>query len=102
MKIGVAAMDASLDANVSAHFGRAPYFVFVDSETLTFEAIANPCAAMAGGAGPSSVQEMIRRGAGVVLAGQFGPKAEFALQAAGLQYAQVAGTVRDAVGRWNG
>lgn len=99
MRIGVAATGESLDANVCEHFGRAPYFVIVESDTLAFEGFPNACAAMHGGAGPSSAQEMARRGAELVLAGQFGPKAQWALEAAGVRYAQASGTVRDAVAR---
>ena len=34
--------DDGLDARVSAHFGRAPYFTFVDTETGTAVPKANP------------------------------------------------------------
>ena len=97
MKIGVAAMGGSLDALVSAQFGRCPYFVIVDSETMAIEPFSNSAGTMAGGAGPAAVQELVRRGAEVVLAGRFGPKAESALRAGGVRFALAAGTVREAV-----
>ena len=100
MKIGVAATDGSLDAEVCPQFGRCPYFVIVDSETLAFEAFSNPAGAMSSGAGPAAVQELVNHGAQVALAGRFGPKAEQALGAAGLRYAEAGGKVRDAVASW--
>ena len=101
MKIGVAAMNESLDAEVSEQFGRCPHFLIVDPETLSFEAFSNPAAQMSGGAGPAAVQELVRHGAEVALAGNCGPKAQQALQAAGMRFAEATGTVRDAVGKWH-
>jgi len=97
MIIAVAATGGSLDAQVSEQFGRCQYFLIVDAETLRFEAFSNPASGMAGGAGPAAVQELANRKAEVVLAGKHGPKAQQALTAAGLRYAEATGKVRDAV-----
>jgi predicted Fe-Mo cluster-binding NifX family protein len=97
MKIGVAAMSRSLDAEVSKQFGRCPFFVVVDPETLVFEAFGNPARQMEGGAGPAAVQELTRRGVEMAMAGRFGPKAEQALEAAGIRGIVVRGTVREAI-----
>jgi len=99
MKVGVAATGGSLDAEVSGAFGRCRYFVIVDSDTLRFEAFSNPASGLTGGAGPAAVQEIADRGAEVALAGNFGPRAEQALQAAGIRYEQASGTVREAVSK---
>lgn len=100
MKIAVASTEGSLDAQVSEQFGRCQYFLIVDAETLHFEAFSNPARGMAGGAGPAAVQELANRKADVVLAGKFGPRAQQALAAAGMRYAEAAGEVRDAVAGW--
>ena len=100
MKIGVAATGESLDAEVSDQFGRCPCFVIVDSQTLSMESISNPGRDMSGGAGPAAVQQLVNHGAQVALAGNFGPKAEQALEAAGLRYAEVKGSVREAISPW--
>lgn len=97
MKVGVAAMDGSLDADVSQQFARCPKFVIVESDSLTFEAFDNPARDMPGGAGPAAVQELVNRGVRVAIAGRFGPKAEQALQAAGIRRMEASGKVRDAV-----
>jgi predicted Fe-Mo cluster-binding NifX family protein len=97
MKVGVAAMEGSLDAKVSAQFARCPCFVIVDSDTLEFEVLDNPARQMAGGAGPAAVQDLVNHGVQAAVAGQFGPKAEQALQAAGIRRVSATGNVRDAV-----
>lgn len=97
MKIGVAAMGESLDVQVSGQFGRCPYFVIVDPETLEFEAFSNPAAQMPGGAGPAAVQELVNHGVNTAVAGRIGPKAEQALEAAGIKFSAATGTVREAV-----
>jgi predicted Fe-Mo cluster-binding NifX family protein len=97
MKIAVAATGGSLDAQVAEQFGRCRFFLIVDSESDRFEAFSNPASGMAGGAGPAAAQEMARRGAQVVLAGKFGPRAQQALQAAGIRCVESSGKVRDAV-----
>lgn len=99
MKIAVAATGGSLDAQVSEVFGRCPYFLIVDSETMKFEAFSNPAEGMPGGAGPAAAQEMSKRGAEVLLVGQVGPKAQQALEAAGIRVINAGGTVRDAVAK---
>ncbi len=97
MKIAVAATEGSLEASVSDSFGRCPYFVLVDSETMAFEAFSNPAAEASGGAGPQAAQALVDRHVDVVLAGYVGPKAEDALKAAGISFQAATGTVREAV-----
>jgi predicted Fe-Mo cluster-binding NifX family protein len=100
MKIAVAAMGGSLDAQVAEQFGRCRWFVVVESGALGFEAFLNPASTMAGGAGPAAVRELVRRGAQVVLAGAFGPKAQQAMDAAGLRHAEASGKVRAVAAEW--
>lgn len=100
MKIGVSATAGSMDAEVEARFGRSPYFVIVDSESMESEAYDNQAAGLAHGAGTTTAQELKRRGVELVLTGQVGPKAQSALDAAGMQIVTGAnGKVREAVER---
>ena len=82
MKIGVTANGADLDAPVSPVFGRCPFYVLVDTETLGFEAIENPAVTASGGAGIQAAQFIIARGVQAVVAGNVGPNAFGVLQAA--------------------
>lgn len=97
MRIGVAAMGESLESAVSDRFGRCPYFLIVESDAMTFEAILNPASTVPGGAGPAAVQELANRGVEVAIAGEFGPKAQHALEMAGIRSVKATGTARDAV-----
>lgn len=56
MKIAVTAAKPGLSSPVEPRFGRSPYFLLVDSETLEFEAEKNPNVGAASGAGIQSAQ----------------------------------------------
>lgn len=105
MKICVSAMDGALEAKVSERFGRAPYFVIVDSESMKFTPVANSAASAQGGAGPEAVRQIAAAGAEVALTGELGPNAKTALAAAGIKgVTGVPGskTVRQAVEEYMG
>ena len=98
MKIAVSASDPELSSPVDPRFGRCAYFLFVDSETMQFEAAENPNVASSSGAGIQSAQLVAKKGANVLLTGSCGPNAFQTLQAAGVEVVVgVTGTVQDAV-----
>jgi predicted Fe-Mo cluster-binding NifX family protein len=97
MTVGVACTGQTLDADVFPQFGRCPYLLIVNAESLDFDAIANAAAGMPGGAGPATVQELSNRGVTVAIAGEFGPKAQRALELAGIRSVRSSGPVRDAL-----
>ena len=98
MRIVVTANGADLDAPASPVFGRCPTYVFVDTETMQFEAVENPAIAAGGGAGIQAAQFVIERGAQAVVSGNVGPNAFNVFQAAGVPvYLFGGGTVREAV-----
>jgi predicted Fe-Mo cluster-binding NifX family protein len=98
MRIVVSAQGEDLDAPASPVFGRCPTYIFVDSETLQFEAVPNPAMNQGGGAGIQAAQFVVEHGAQVVLTGNLGPNAFDVLEAAGVPgYLVPAGTVRQAV-----
>lgn len=98
MKIAVTATGPSLDAEVDPRFGRCAYFLIVETDDASFEAVENENAALGGGAGIQSAQLVADRGAKVVLTGNCGPKAFQSLSAASVQIiVGVSGMVRDAV-----
>jgi len=101
MIVAVTATGPTLDHTVEPRFGRCPYFLIINSETLAFEALQNPNAALGGGAGPQSAQLMHSQGVKVVLTGNCGPNAFQTFGAAGIEVITgVAGTVRDAVAQY--
>lgn len=84
MKVCVTAVGSGLDAQVDPRFGRAAYFIFVDTDTMKADSVANPNVAAMGGAGIQSAQ-MVAERAQVVITGHLGPNAASALAAAGVQ-----------------
>lgn len=98
MKIAVSSQGENLDAPASPVFGRCPTYLFVDTETMEFEAIPNPAMSQGGGAGIQAAQFVVNQGAKAVLSGNLGPNAFNVLQAAGVPgYLISEGTVRQAV-----
>jgi len=101
MRICVSASANSLDAPVDPRFGRCPYFVIVDSETMQFEAVPNLASGAVGGAGIQAAQIIASKGAKVVITGNVGPKAFQALSAAGIKIITGAyETVREVVEKY--
>jgi len=98
MKIAVTSTGPTLDDLVEERFGRCPYFLLIDSETLKFEVIPNPNIALGGGAGIQSAQLMASKNVSTVLTGNCGPNAFRTFGAAGVQIITgVSGRVTDAV-----
>lgn len=99
MIVGITARATGTDAPVEQRFGRAPYFVFVDTETGKSESVENPLVDAAGGVGPRAVQMLAEHGAAVLITGQVGGNAARALEAGGIKaYAyRGSGSVADAL-----
>jgi len=98
MKISVTATGPSLDDPVEVRFGRCPYFLIIDTDSMAVEALENSSTALGGGAGIQSAQLIAEQNVQVVLTGNCGPNAFKALDAAGIQViVGVTGVVREAV-----
>lgn len=81
----ITAKGEGADAAVEPRFGRAPYFVFADTEAGTFVSVRNELVDAAGGVGPRSAQVLVDHGATVLVTGQLGGNAATALKAAGIK-----------------
>jgi predicted Fe-Mo cluster-binding NifX family protein/NAD-dependent dihydropyrimidine dehydrogenase PreA subunit len=98
MKIAVTAKGKTLDDHVDPRFGRCPYFLVIDTETLKVEPVENPNLTLGGGAGIQSAQLMAEHEVKAVLTGNCGPNAYQTLKAADIEViVGVSGTVREAV-----
>ena len=101
MKLCVTSQGNNLDALLDPRFGRCKYFLFVDKDTLEFEAVENPNVEAAGGAGIQSGQLVAGKGVNAVLTGNVGPNAFQTLKAAGIDVITgLSGSVRDAVEKY--
>jgi len=100
MKIAISATEGSLDAQVDQRFGRAAWFLLIETKTgELLEAIDNTTGkAAAHGAGISAAALVADKGVQAVLTGRVGPKAEPILQKAKVQIVNdISGSVLDAV-----
>jgi len=99
MKVIVTSQGRELNSPVDPRFGRAKYFLVVDTETGEFSATDNSQNLNAAqGAGIQAGKKVVDLGAKAVITGHIGPKAFTTLQTGGVQiYTGAAGTVADAV-----
>ena len=99
MKVAVTAQGADLTSPIDPRFGRAKYFVVVDSDTgqsSTHDNTQNLNAAQ--GAGIQAGQNVVNLGVEAVITGNVGPKAFSALQAGNVKvYLIKTGTVKEAL-----
>ena len=104
MKVMVTAQGSDLDSPVDPRFGRARYFLLVNTDSGEFTAHDNTQNLNAlQGAGIQAAQAVARLGTEAVLTGHVGPKAFAALEAAGIAvYTGASGSVREALGQLAG
>jgi predicted Fe-Mo cluster-binding NifX family protein len=99
MKIAITATGKEMSSAVDPRFGRAKFFIVVDTETNDTAAHDNAQNLNAAqGAGIQAAETVARLGATVVITGNVGPKAFRALNAAGIKVLLTKdGTVADAI-----
>ncbi len=99
MKIAVSSAGKDMNSRVDQRFGRAPFFIIVDTETEGFTVRDNTQNLNAlQGAGIQSAKNVVDLGVQAVLTGNMGPKAFSTLQAAGVNvYTGVSGTIKEAI-----
>lgn len=98
MKIAISSTGPDLESEVDPRFGRCQYFMIVDLNDMSFEAVPNGNLAQGSGVGIQSAKVVADQGAEAVLTGNVGPNAHQVLVAAGLKVVTgVSGPVREAV-----
>jgi predicted Fe-Mo cluster-binding NifX family protein len=101
MEICVTSQGGNLDSEIDPRFGRCKYFLFIDKETLEFEAVENPNIETTGGAGIQSGQLVAGKGVGAVLTGNIGPNAFETLKTAGIDVVTgLSGSVKEAIEKY--
>ncbi len=99
MKIAVSSTGKSLSSEIDPRFGRASYFLIVDSETMEINVVENTQSLQQSqGAGIQAGKTIIDNQAKVLITGNCGPKAFQVLEKAGTEIITGAkGKVADAV-----
>jgi len=99
MKVAVTSQGESMDSPVDPRFGRAKFFIVVDTESNEFDVVDNEQNVNAPqGAGIQAAETVARQDVEYVLTGHCGPKAFHALGAAGIKVVVgLQGTVKEAI-----
>ena len=85
MKLCVSSTGMEISSRIDTAFGRAPYFLIIDTETENIEVVNNSAAATGHGAGIAAAQIVVDKRVDAVLTGYVGPNAFNALHAAGIR-----------------
>jgi predicted Fe-Mo cluster-binding NifX family protein len=80
----ITAKEDSIDSLVDERFGRAPWLIKYDTDSLQWEAHKNPGFTQSGGAGVAAAQFVIDNNVNSVISGDFGPHAANAFRAANI------------------
>ena len=98
MKLCITSYGPTLDSRLQNVFARCAFFILVDPLSMSFESVLNPNASAESDAGELSARLLVEHGATAVITAQVGPRAQTALDAAGVKVlTRQGGTVREAV-----
>jgi len=99
MKLAVTSQGGSLQSPLDPRFGRAKYFLLLDTETGAISVVDNSVNLNAPqGAGIQAAKRVVDLGADALITGHVGPKAFSTLQAGGIRiYTSASGSVADAI-----
>jgi len=99
MKLAVSSQSGSLQSPLDPRFGRAKYFILLDTETGALSVVDNSVSLNAAqGAGIQAARRVVELGADALITGHVGPKAFSTLQAGGVRiYTGASGTVAEAI-----
>ncbi|MDX9713799.1 MAG: NifB/NifX family molybdenum-iron cluster-binding protein [Dissulfurispiraceae bacterium] len=100
MKLCITSMGRHIDDKIDERFGRASYFLIIDTETMEIEPVQNDAQSAEQGAGIKAAQIVRDKGVDAVLTGFLGPKASSALASSKIKIYENASskdTVKDAI-----
>ncbi|HOU70564.1 MAG TPA: NifB/NifX family molybdenum-iron cluster-binding protein [Methanothrix sp.] len=93
MKVCVTAAASGIDAPMDPRFGRCPFFVVVDLDSMSEISIPNANVNAASGAGIQAAQEVAKQGVSALITGNIGPNAMQTLSAAKIDVYQHQGGI---------
>jgi predicted Fe-Mo cluster-binding NifX family protein len=102
MKVAVTARGSDLDAELCPAFGRAKFFILIDTDSDLFTAHDNRRNVdMVGRAGVRAAQDIVRLGVDALVTEKVGPRTFVALQAGDIDvYVGASGHVTDAIAQF--
>lgn len=102
MKICITSLGPTLDSSIDPRFGRAQYFLILDSRGSLKEAISNPGIRATRGAGIAAAQEIASKKVDVLITGNIGPNAWSVLLTTKIKIfsAKLGLTAKEAFSKW--
>lgn len=98
MKIAIASEGKDVNAQVSQHAARTPYYLVFDENGKMVAVLNNPYSSAERGAGPRAADFLAQQGISIVIAADFGGRFSDELETAGVQQVQKTGIVLDVIG----
>ena len=96
MRVAVPSSGRTLESPIDPRFGRSPYYIIVDTETMKHEILDNTRMSAPGGV--EAAQLVAGEDVDVVLAGALGPNLSKVLSRAGIKIIKgVRGSVKEAI-----
>jgi predicted Fe-Mo cluster-binding NifX family protein len=98
VKIAIPMIEQDINAGISPSFGRAPWFLFYDTDTSESEWLRNIAADSAGGAGIRAAQAVVDIGTNALITHQCGDNAGRVLSNAKIAvYRSTGGTAKESI-----
>jgi predicted Fe-Mo cluster-binding NifX family protein len=102
MKVIVSSTGSDVDSVISPVFGRAKFYLLVNTEDFSFDSFENPAVTQSGGAGIQAAQFVLKKKPESVISSNIGPNAYEVLTAGSVPcYIATDGTVRETVEAFN-
>ncbi len=102
MKVIVSSTGNDVNSTISPVFGRAKFYILVNTEDFSFESFENPAITQSGGAGIQAAQFALKKNPESVISSNIGPNAYEVLTAGSVPcYIATSGTVRETIEAFN-
>jgi len=99
MKIAIAVTSSKQDAHVDSHGARAPYYLFLNTDSGMSDILPNPMSQAERRAGPQAAAFLVSKAVNKVVAGDFGPKFRAELEDNSIICVEMTGTVSEVVNK---
>ena len=97
MKVVISATGKDIESNIDARFGRAPFFLIVDTNTNEEKVMANTSRERESGVGVTVGNIVAREGVDAVITSDIGPIAFETFEQCGIKIYQANGKIKDAI-----
>jgi len=102
MKVVISATGKDVESNINARFGRAPFFLIIDTKTNEEKVIDNTSRELESGVGVTVGNIIAREEVDAVITSDIGPLAFETFEQCGIKIYQAKGKIKDAIRQFVG